>query len=333
MERVRGCQQHFLHNAELYRRKLPVTHQDEWMVTCRVMSKITQVSGYNDAVERLHDLAKMFPAVGNFVNWWDDRRYTIFDAFRGQHFKRSNLAEPAHLILKRRKGPLWLVEACSDDVAQFILDGEKMSAFLQQEAPSTGQGPSQREVADRSRREQMRRAVEFGKLLKSRTNLQDEIAEAENPSIYQPRGRSRHRPTEPRRPSFTGSVVRDPDQPSIPIEGRNPPQVTFFWGLNIRKCFGCKQPIDKDQPAPHDMVIRKKADRGRINPDTRRWQSNIANAYFHLSIACLKKLDRTLERRHIEMEDDTFNSLKDVHKDYLEEIGLLEHIQANKEKY
>ena len=302
MERVRGCQQHFMHNAQIHKRKVATTHQDEWMVTCKVVSRVTTVAGYNDAIRRLLDLARMYPAVGNFVHWWDDRRYTIFDAFRGQHFRRSNLAEPGHVILKRRKGPLWLVEACADDVAQFILDGEKFIAFLQQHMPSTGKGPSQKEVADRARREQMRRAVEFGKILKSRSALQEEIEEAENPSIFVPKGRSKHRPSDPKRPRFTAEVTRDYSGTSVvPIHGRNPPQVTFFYGLNIRVCFGCKQPIDRKIEAPNDMILRLKADRGRINPETRKWQHHIANAYFHLSLSCLKQHNSTLERSHIDI--------------------------------
>ena len=108
--------------------------------------------------------------------------------------KKSNQSEIGNAMLKR-KGKLWLVQAAQDDIAQHIQQGEQLLAFLSSSAPSTGRGPDQRQLDQRSRSLQMSQARDFAETLQSQEALAAEFAEVDNPGLFIPNANARHRPT------------------------------------------------------------------------------------------------------------------------------------------
>ena len=49
----------------------------------KLCHEATTVSQHNVCKSRLDEIEKLYPAVGQFINWWHDRRIHIFPPFYG----------------------------------------------------------------------------------------------------------------------------------------------------------------------------------------------------------------------------------------------------------
>ena len=113
----------------------------------------------------------------------------------------------------------------------------------------------------------------------------------------------------------------------------NPPFVTLFFEKNRYKCLGCNSWINKkDFPHPRDILFTLKAIRPFINPRTQQWVHPERNGYFHLDLKCLQLHDRQIEMRQVTVTDDVFMRLSNQQLEYLNTVGILRHITANKKK-
>ena len=195
-DRVRSCLQHYLSNVNEYARKIPdPTIRLEFVDNCKRMVNNTTVHVYTTCLYRLKSIGHIFSCVIGFVKWWDLRKYHVFGAFRGQHFKRANQAEAGHAMLKRRgRQGMWMNDAAEDDIATFMVQQEKCEQFLAGEIPSTGQGPTQSTLAEDARSMQIRRAHDWTRLLDNRVAMQAEYDEATHPAQYQPGNKDGHKP-------------------------------------------------------------------------------------------------------------------------------------------
>ena len=102
--------------------------------------------------------------------------------------------------------------------------------------------------------------------------------------------------------------------------------------VNVSVCQGCPKKIDLKIPAPHDMFVRMKGIRPHKDKDTLMWIDEVKNIYFHLNLDCLKKLDPTFEVEILTMTDEMFSNISDLHISHLRDLGILEHIIAQKRK-
>ena len=111
----------------------------------------------------------------------------------------------------------------------------------------------------------------------------------------------------------------------------NPPFIVQNL-VNVSVCQGCPKKIDLQVEPPYDMFIRMKGIRPHRQKDTLMWVDKVANIYFHLDVGCLQKFDPDLDISTVTMTDELFTNISDHHLAYLGKIGLLKHLNANKEK-
>ena len=75
---------------------------------------MSTLNKYAQIKSRLLALGGVLPAITNWINWWDARRYHLFPVFRGYKISSVNMAEMGHSTLKHNK-PIMLVNACWED--------------------------------------------------------------------------------------------------------------------------------------------------------------------------------------------------------------------------
>ena len=102
---------------------------------------------------------------------------------------------------------------------------------------------------------------------------------------------------------------------------------------NVRVCQGCKKHFEPNElKPPHDLVFKLKAVRPYKDPKTLIWHDRMGNAYFHLSVECLRKHNAVVDISQLTMQNDTFLGLNQQHMHYLQQKGLLSYLISNKEK-
>ena len=94
------------------------------------------------------------------------------------------------------------------------------------------------------------------------------------------------------------------------------PPVLVRITRQIKSCFGCKGKFSSDAfVAPNDLVFKLLTIRQRLLPDG-TWVDNTFKtpAYFHSrDMACLRRVDPTLDATFIYMTNDTYFTLDDGH--------------------
>ena len=78
------------------------------------------------------------------------------------------------------------------------------------------------------------------------------------------------------------------------------------------------------------MFFQIKAIRPYQDPDTSMYKGGVANGYLHLNLKCLENVNKSIQVENICMTDEMFSNLTDAHFKVLLELGILEHIYANK---
>lgn len=130
---------------------------------------------------------------------------------------------------------------------------------------------------------------------------------------------------QPQPPEMQGYAVRRSTR------GYNPPFVTFFGDKSKYKCIGCDKYIfKKDYPHPRDLMFTLKAIRPYLSPYSHQWKHPEKEGYFHLSLSCLQKHDKTIEMRQATITDQMFMQLSQQQLQFLQNEGILEHITRNK---
>ena len=79
------------------------------------------------------------------------------------------------------------------------------------------------------------------------------------------------------------------------------------------------------------MFVRMKGIRPHKDKDTLMWIDEVKNVYFHLNLDCLKKLNPTFEVETL-TRTEMFTNISDLHISHLRNLGILEHIIAQKGK-
>ena len=81
-----------------------------------------------------------------------------------------------------------------------------------------------------------------------------------------------------------------------------------------------------------DMAMRLRSHKIWKNPRTGNYYQSPCNTYFHMSLACLGKHNPTIELQNFTITNEEFLTLTEENLSYLQELGFLEYILANKEK-
>ena len=110
----------------------------------------------------------------------------------------------------------------------------------------------------------------------------------------------------------------------------NPPMVVHSsW--RIAKCRGCKKGItQQDKEFPHSFVICRRGVVGYFNKLHNKWVDSEQNIHFHLSMACVRKHDATIEKRHMTCNDELFCALSREEMVFLHSEGFLKPIAEKK---
>ena len=87
-----------------------------------------------------------------------------------------------------------LVHAAKYDVASMILQNKKLFKFNRNMEKSDGKGPSQGMRISHDWGDQCKIGEDFVDILSDEEALEDEANEAENPTWFLPKGKTRHRP-------------------------------------------------------------------------------------------------------------------------------------------
>ena len=113
----------------------------------------------------------------------------------------------------------------------------------------------------------------------------------------------------------------------------NPLMITKFGSLAIGRCKGSWEKIDHSNVGPgRDMEMGLRLHKMWKNPRTGYHCQSPCSAYSHMSLACHRKHNTTIEPQDFMITNEGFLTLKDENQSYLQELGFLEYILANKEK-
>ena len=82
------------------------------------LCKVTTVAKYKILKSREDEVAKLYPEIVNWINWWHERQSHIFPPFRGGSLPGVNLSEQGNAGWK--KWPMSLVRAAKEDFATMV---------------------------------------------------------------------------------------------------------------------------------------------------------------------------------------------------------------------
>ena len=170
-----GCQKHYQDNVMKYAAMIPIQYREYFKKMSFAAMHSTSNAEYHKSLKELQRMATMFPAIEEHVHWWDVRRYHHVDFFRGVQFKSTNQAEAGHASFHSRS-PLWLVEACQQDVCKLAVQGFQIKRFLTGQIPSDGRGPSQESMRIKDHQAQRRVASGMTNIWKRLQEYEDKEA-------------------------------------------------------------------------------------------------------------------------------------------------------------
>ena len=145
-----------------------------------------------DNKSQLDEIAKVYPEITSWIDWWNECHKHIFGPFHGGGLPGVNLSEQGNAGW--RSSTMRLVHAAKYDVASMILQNKKLFKFNQNMEKSDGKGPSQGMRISHDWGDQCKIGEDFVDILSDEEALEDEANEAENPTWFLPKGKTRHQP-------------------------------------------------------------------------------------------------------------------------------------------
>ena len=355
--RVKGCQWHFKSDVKNHVSKLRPEDQETFISTCNALCDITTVADYNRLKVVLDDLSERNPEIKPFILYWDPRKSHIFTPFRGAGLPGVNLSEQGNASFKPSK-TMRLVHAAKYDVATMLEQEKEIQLFERNLLKCAGRGPSAGVRDAKDRAQQIQVAEDFANIFDDEDDVLMEANQGNNPAKHIPLAREKHRA--PKKRFSTKPPGKAPARKSKKSEekcdesalqekltmamevtdselttGRknkieNPPMVVHSsW--RIAKCRGCKKAItQQDKDFPHSFVIRRRGVVGYFNKLHNKWVDSEQNIHFHLSMACVRKHDATIEKRHMTCNDELFCALSREEMVFLHSEGFLKPIAEKK---
>ena len=158
-----SCEAHFKQSVRKHADKAddPELFKD----TCQRLLTVCTKGEYKKVYSKLIDMGKHCDLT-QWINWWHQHKDHIFHAFKPFDAPNTNLAEVGQAFLTKTTGhKVQLMYACETDVANAIRQEKKVASIASGQAP-LGRRPSQKQVKEKTRKRQLKYAVESGKRLK-----------------------------------------------------------------------------------------------------------------------------------------------------------------------
>ena len=190
--RVVGCQWHFKNDASGIAKHIGPDMREMFTTLTKELCKVTTVAKYKILKSRQDEVAKLYPEIVNWINWWHERRSHIFASFRGGGLPGVNLSEQGDAGWKR--WPMSLVRAAKEDFAMMVLQERRMHVFHNHLQASDGHGPSQADREAKFRGQQEREVEEFVNILDDEYAIILEAVQSKNPEYHLPKTAEKHRP-------------------------------------------------------------------------------------------------------------------------------------------
>ena len=171
-------------------------------------------------------MAKLYPEIVNWIDWWHERRSHIFVPFRGGGLPDVNLSKQGNAGWKR--WPMSLVRAAKEDFATMVLQERPMHMFNNNLQASDGHSPSQADREAKFRAQQEREAEEFVNILDDDYAIILGAVQSENHEYHLPKAAEKHRPKQKQKDDASKKSKKNkndntttypaPEQPAIQPE-------------------------------------------------------------------------------------------------------------------
>ena len=119
-----------------------------------------------------------------------------------------------------------------------------------------------------------------------------------------------------------------PPRPTEHSEIPNRPQVMQFPNKLIKKCQGCRVPLQPNTIPPRNMCIRMQGWTGFKNPSG-DWVKTKGNLYFHYKMCCLKNYQSNIELEDLEVTREQYTRFTLEHLEELKRAKLLPYLVAH----
>ena len=332
VRKAKSCTFHFKQSLQRMLLKFPadlLILRNEFEELMTTLLTVPTLREYRDLKFKIEQIAAVLPSLTPQINWWFARRYNLFPIFRGYCISSVNLAEIGHSTLKRAK-PIALVDAAWEDTCTMILQEQEHTKFLAGRSLSSGKGPSSGTIAEKEKRQQLKRSREYQTAF-----VEQNFELGDDDGMFIPSKRAKHRHPEvpsagiqgrdqiPLDEGESSGNARPPLQPKkFETNSENPPLLCFLQGFKISTCYGCKSKFTADQrKTPEDMILKALVVRDRLlnNKWIPGWKKTWG--YFHLNINCLKLVRSYIEVEDIYIPNDVRGSLTPAHIQKLERMG------------
>ena len=190
VRKTKSCQFHFKQSLQRMLRRFPAelgklrAEFEELMTT---LLTVVTLKAYRELKHRIQEITSILPSLQGPTEWWFARQYNLFPIFRGYCISSVNLAEIGHSTLKRAKA-IALVDTAWEDTCTMILQEQEHTAFLTGRKFSTGKGPGAGVVAEKLKRQQMKRAKEYQKAFQEKNFDLDDTD-----GMFIPQKKAKHR--------------------------------------------------------------------------------------------------------------------------------------------
>ena len=194
LERILGCQWHFLRSAQAKAKFVEVTKRESFIHLARHMVLAPTRDEYKASSRCLRAICEDNNLL-DWFEWWDERRFHIVPAYRGFNLSGTNLAESGQSGMKpKTRKKMKLVDAAYKDVSSMMRQDEQYRAYIGNISKEIGRGLNIRQIEERERRSQELRAKHYAQaLLSGDVNAQTDNEDEEN-IPFVPTDRARHRP-------------------------------------------------------------------------------------------------------------------------------------------
>ena len=195
-ERVISYQWHFMnevHKVQDRINKIGEQFQQEFLELCTNMCRVKTVAEYGLVLARLVEIVNMIPEAGNFLEWYDVRRFHLFPAFREGLHSGINLAESGNAKWKPNT-KLSLVAAAKDDVTTMIEQECEYKRFNEGESIPIGRGPTDIQRATQEKRMQMEQGRDIGEMFANQAAMDMQSASEKYPDYFIPNKATKHKP-------------------------------------------------------------------------------------------------------------------------------------------
>ena len=163
LKRVKTCEFHFKQNRNKRARELDEESSQEFKDMCEALLVAQTVNGYAAAMGNLTKFINEKPErkhLETWLEWWNERREFIFNAFTVADGPKMNQAEVVHASWANRdRNNLSLLDVAYMDIRDNVLLEANLEAYKKGET-SSGRGPS---FAQRNYRRELDQATRYGR--------------------------------------------------------------------------------------------------------------------------------------------------------------------------